>query len=163
MKVNEDKYHGEFWSTIKDYPNYEVSSLGRVMNIKTGRIIKPAPLKNGYFIINLCNDKGIKSVFVHRLVAEAFILNPENLETVDHINGDKSNNSVNNLQWMTQADNVRKALNKPVSQHYKNGDYIATYASITEASRQTGIKHCGIVQCCRGNYSHAGGFIWRYV
>ena len=155
---------GEIWSKIKDYPNYEVSSLGRVMNVKTGRILRPGIHKpNNYLMVRLCNDKGIKSVFVHRLVAEAFILNPKNLETVDHIDGDKTNNSVANLQWMTRADNVRKGISKPVSQYYKNGDYIATYASILEASRQTGINQGIISACCNGKFIKGSNYIWQFI
>ena len=155
---------GEIWSKIKDYPNYEVSSLGRVMNVKTGRILKPGIHKpNNYLIVRLCNDKGIKSFFVHRLVAEAFILNPENLKTVDHIDSNKLNNNVDNLQWLSLADNVRKANNKRVNQYTRNGDYIATYASILEASRQTGINQGIISACCNGKFMKGSNYIWQFI
>lgn len=160
----ENNYNEEIWSIITDYPNYEVSSLGRVMNVKTGRILKSnLNMPNGYLCVRLSNDEGIKLLLVHRLVAKAFILNPDNLKTVDHIDSNKLNNKADNLQWMTQADNVRKARNKPVNQYYKNGDYIATYASAVEASRQTGIKYNIISACCRGQFIKGAEYIWQYI
>ena len=159
----ENNYNGEIWSKIKDYPNYEVSSLGRVMNIKTGRILKPKLSHKGYLRIGLYNNEGFRQLRVHRLVAEAFILNPENLETVDHIDGNKLNNNVDNLQWMSNADNVRKANNKQVSQYYKNGEFIATYVSILEASRQTGINQNIISACCNGKFMKGNNYIWQFI
>ena len=125
----------ELWKTIKNFERYEVSNFGNVRNKTTGRVLKPFVNNCGYLYVYLFNKEGRKKFRLHRIVAEAFIPNPENLETVDHVDSDKTNNNAENLQWMTLADNVRKAQNKPVSQFYKNGDYVATYASITEASR----------------------------
>ena len=154
----------EIWSKIEGYPNYEVSSSGRVMNVKTGKILKPFISGCGYLYIELFNNNGVKSFRVHKLVAEAFIPNPEGLGTVDHIDSDKTNNNASNLQWMTQGDNARKANNKRVCQYNRNGEYIATYESVTEAAHQTRVNRVSISKCCKGykRYSHAGGYIWRY-
>ena len=112
-----------------------MSSHGRVKNKKTGRFLKPRVNNFGYLRVLLINAEGKKEFQIHRLVAEAFLSNPENLETVDHIIPDKTNNNAENLQWLTREDNSRKANSKPVSQYYKNGDFVANYASATEASR----------------------------
>jgi hypothetical protein len=87
----------EEWSTIDNYDNYEVSTLGNVRNVKTGRILKPA-CKGGYIFIVLCNkSKGI-TIPIHRLVAKAFIGNPENKPQVNHKDKNRSNNNVMNLR-----------------------------------------------------------------
>lgn len=152
----------ELWKTIKNFERYEVSNFGNVKNKVTGRILNPTTSHQGYLYVTLCNKEGHKKFKVHRLVAEAFIDNSEGLETVDHIDNNKLNNNALNLQWLTIADNVRKANNKSVSQFYKNEEFIATYASITEASRQTGIDASAITKCCKGKLFTAGGFLWKY-
>lgn len=91
------------WKKIDGKPNYSVSNQGEVRNDKTGRILKPSVRKDGYCQIML----GRKTVplYIHRLVAEAFIENPKVLPQVDHIDGNKSNNNVSNLRWVTYSDN----------------------------------------------------------
>ena len=152
----------ETFKTIENFSNYEVSSYGRVKNVETGKFLKPYDNGNGYLQVQLFNTDGRKALLVHRIVAQAFLENPGNLATVDHINGDKTNNNVENLQWMTQADNTRKANNKRVNQYNTNGDFIATYVSITEASRQTGADDACIGNCCAGRRLTAGSYIWKY-
>lgn len=94
------------WKKIGRNPNYSINENGEVRNDITGRIKKPyTNKKNGYLIIDLCKDNKSKKVPIHRLVAEAFIPNPENKPTVDHIDGDRENNSINNLRWATYSEN----------------------------------------------------------
>ena len=105
-------YENEIWVAVKDYPNYEVSSMGRVRSLqrKAPHILKPAVTNSlGHLKVVLSKDGVRKQLFVHRLVAEAFIPNPENKPTVDHIDRDTSNNCVENLRW---ADQVEQNKNK---------------------------------------------------
>ena len=129
----------------------------------------------GYFRTALAlNGKKI-TVKVHRIVAEAYIPNPENKPQVNHIDGNKSNNNVNNLEWSTAKENTIKAYEiglkkkgkevynaKPVYQYDMNMNFIKKYGAITEASKETKTQHAGISRCCSGKRNHAGGFIWKY-
>ena len=162
----------EHWKPIAGYDGYEVSSLGRVrsMKHKKVKILKPGNAGYGYLAVNLCKNGKVKYMKVHRLVAEAFIPNPQNLETVNHIDEDKTNNNVNNLEWMTQADNNRYGTriarcSKQVQMFDKStGELLATFPSIKEAELQTGISSGNICSCCNGNRDKsAGGFVWKYA
>jgi len=95
----------EHFRKIKGYPNYSVSDYGRIRNDKTGRILKPQKNTCGYLQVDLHKNGVRKSQKVHRLVANAFIPNPENKRTVNHIDGIKANNFVSNLEWATQSEN----------------------------------------------------------
>ena len=99
----------EIWRTVKDYPLYSVSNLGRLKNNKTQKILKGGLDIYGYRIAILCNNGKRKSKTIHRLIAEAFIDNPDNKPQVNHINGDKSDNRLENLEWMTAGENTRDA------------------------------------------------------
>lgn len=111
-------YENEIWMAIKNYPNYEVSSMGRVRSLyrRVPHILKPAVTNSlGHLKVGLYKDGKVKQLFVHRLVAEAFIPNPENKPTVDHIDRDTSNNCVENLRWANQIEQSfnRKESGKP--------------------------------------------------
>lgn len=95
----------EIWKEIQDYPGYKVSNLGRVMN-KHGRIMKPSNHKQGYKLIGLKKDKKLYCRQVHRLVALAFIPNPDNLPQVNHKDECKTNNCVDNLEWCDAKYNI---------------------------------------------------------
>ena len=164
------------WKEISGYDGlYEVSDTGLVRSLKFGktRILKPRKRRDGYLSVMLCKDSKYKIMFVHRLVASAFIPNPQNLDTVNHKNEDKHNNNISNLEWMTLADNqnygtrnkrIAEAHSKQVQQlDKKTGELLATFPSIQEAERQTGIADSNICSCCRGKLKSAGGYRWSYA
>ena len=98
------------WRTIKDYPTYQISDTGLVMN-KLGLIMKLSVSNQGYRRINLRNNNKKKHLYVHRLVAQAFIPNPENKSEVDHIDRSKDNNCISNLRWSTRVENCQNQGN----------------------------------------------------
>jgi len=118
----------EIWRNLIDYPNYRVSNLGNVM-LKAGtnaagqkrkqRMIKPRPDRDGYMRTQLRNEYGRKDVFVHRLVAQAFVIVEHTDETVNHENGVRHDNRVENLTWMTLQENIQHAIDNDYAIAYK--------------------------------------------
>ena len=103
---------------IPGYPGYKVNRLGEILGIK-GWLLKPATLKCGYKQVGICLDGNQKNQYVHRLVALAFIPNPENLSQIDHIDNNKINNRVDNLLWITQADNCNRQERRVNAKNYR--------------------------------------------
>ena len=97
----------EQWKQIEGFSNYEISNTGKVRNLTTGYILKGRLSKSGYLQVSIKNDetKTFKNQYIHRLVAIYFIPNPENKREVNHINGDKTVNEVDNLEWVTPSEN----------------------------------------------------------
>ena len=163
----------EEWLPVKDFEEkYEVSSLGRVRNKTTLKILSQETTKDGYLTVRLyVRTKEYKRKMVHRLVAESFIPLPDLdlVYEVDHIDNIISNNCVENLQWLTHKQNLDKSHNlgnqnktkKVVYQYSKDGKFIAEYESVNEAFRQTNIRH--ISDCACGHRKSAGGYIWTYT
>ena len=114
----------EIWKDVKGYEcYYEVSNLGRVKRkkgetiYKDGRIahfsetvLKPTIFKKGYLMVYLSKNANKRTIQVHRIVADAFIANPENKETINHIDCNKLNNNVSNLEWMTNLENIQHSI-----------------------------------------------------
>ena len=169
----EKENENEIWKevNINDYRTYEVSNLGNVRNSDAD--VLALSTKNGYKYITLRrkNNKD-KSFRVHRLVAITFIPNdnPKRKRYVNHKDGNKTNNKVSNLEWITPANNIKhaiengliKRLTRKVQQYDQEGNLIKTFNSIKEASKETGIDDSSIGRACRIN-SKSGGFIWKYA
>lgn len=160
----------ETWKAIAGYEGlYEVSDLGRVKSLNYNRmgmekILKPLKHNKGYLQVSLSKDGHQKTIKVHHLVACAFIPNPRGLETINHKDEVKTNNSASNLEWMTRGDNKRYSANKQVQMLDKStGELLATFPSTMEASRITGISQPDICTCCNEKLKSAGGYIWRYA
>lgn len=170
----------EIWKPIVGYDGYEISNLGRVRSIErvvsfgwSKRTIKPKILKpkdngNGYKIVGLKR----KYSYIHRLVAEHFLPNPENKSEVDHINGDKTDNRVENLRWVTHKENMNnpitlnktgKHLRKSILQFSVDGDFIKTWESIMDIQREYDINNSAIIRCCKNKQNTSCGYKWQYA
>lgn len=103
------RYAPEVFVGIPDFPGYQVSNHGQVKNSKTGKILKPYKMSKGYYTVGFWSDGKKKRLSIHRLVAQAFLPNPDNLSEVNHINGCKTDNNVCNLEWATGSNNVLHA------------------------------------------------------
>lgn len=170
----------EEWRTINDFPNYSVSNFGNVRNDATNKAMK-LNLKGGYYVVQLTNDVERKGFKVHRLVAQAFIENPENKSDVNHEDKNKLNNHVSNLTWMTRKENnqhrcaglvIKTNKNKPVVRLGLNDCVLEKYNSIEDAgiwaknNGYTKTEHNGrnaIGNCVNGLSKKAYGFEWKYV
>lgn len=101
--------NNEIWKNIKSFPNYIISSYGKIYNTKTNILLTSRDNGHGYLYVDLYKNSKHKRYYVHRLVANTFIPNLENKKEVNHIDGDKNNNSVSNLEWVTSSENSRHA------------------------------------------------------
>ena len=158
----------EVWKPIQGFEDrYAVSSKGRVMNLKTGRVLKNRIEPHGYAYVDLCNGNGSpKRITVHRLVATTFINNPNNLPQVNHIDEDKRNNDVTNLEWCTASQNNRHSNHQrscKINQYTLDGELINTWESSHEIERELGFNQSHIISCCKGKYKTAYRFKWEYA
>jgi len=162
---------GQVWHDVVGYEGlYLVSDRGEVWSNITHRIRKQVHNKaNGYKMLFLVDLKGGKKcVYVHRLVAMAFVPREVDKDVVNHIDENKTNNHSTNIEWVTkQYNNVYNdkiaANRKPISQLSPDGTLIKTWESAREASRQLNLEFKNISACCRGKRSTCGGFTWQFV
>lgn len=183
----------ELWKDIDGYEGkYQVSSCGNVRSLTrwgNGRILKggktkPNPQPYRFVPLVGAGRGDVKNKYIHRLVAEAFIPNPNNLPEVNHIDGNTFNNNVENLEWCTHADNMKCASlagalskgqdkwkgkfhprAKAVIQLTKEGVFVKEWGSVNEIMRKTGIPASTIFRVCSPKYKHehsAYGYIWKY-
>lgn len=163
---------------IKDFPEYYITDAGDVfsrqtMNNPNGRIRKLKLTKDRFGYLRVClSDTNHKKhiLLIHRLVAQTFIPNPDNKPCVNHIDGNKENNIISNLEWCSYSENnthAYRVLGKDstraiIVQQIKDGKVIAEYYGAREASRKTGIGIRSIYQCCSGRSKSGHGFQWCY-
>lgn len=158
------------WLNLIFTNNYAVSDTGEVRNNHTGRILKPYEDKDGYLMVNLTFNGKRRFVGVHRLVAETFIPNPDNLPQVNHKDENKQNNVVSNLEWCDAVYNANygtrnlKAGRKNAKKvyQYKDGELVGVWLGTKMASRALSIKSSHISDCARGIKKSAGGYTWSY-
>lgn len=155
------------WIPIDGYEElYFVNEHGEVLSHfnHSQRILKPRIKREGYVYVVLYKpDAKPKCHLVHRLVAKAFIKNPNNYAVVNHKDKNRQNNNVENLEWCTTAYNNRHAHGVRVGQYDKFGNKLAEYSSIVVASEMTGILKSNIGHCCNNpNQRTAGGYVWKY-
>ena len=184
----------EIWKDIKNYEGlYQVSNLGQIRRIKfinniTEKdkitIISQGFQNSGYLKVCLYKNDKMKNKLVHRLVAETFIPNPNNLPFVNHKDGNKQNNKVDNLEWCTQSENMKHAYKNGLTKAYAKGKYgkdslkaikinmldkntgeiIKQFGSIIDGAKYIGQnKSCHIVSCCKGRLKTAYGYKWEYA
>jgi len=160
------------WKVIEKATNYEVSNFGEVRNKKTKKILRPSVV-NGYLSIGLrINNKTVTS-FIHRLVATSFLLCSNKIYIVNHKDGNRINNNIENLEWVSLSENSKHAFRLglsvghklKVSQYTLNGVFIESYDSLVDAEKKTGIYNGHISSVCRGKKGKktAGGYIWKYT
>jgi hypothetical protein len=179
----------EIWKDVPEYEGiYQVSNLGNVRSLnynnnkKTKEICKKKH-KTGYLNVVLCKNSEKKNKGVHRLVALAFIPNPNNYPCVNHIDTNKANNNVENLEWCTHSQNTQHAikhgrhnprfmlgrtgaknkLSKKIVQYDLQGNVVNRWDCISDAARFYGLRSGNINNCLRGRNKTYKGYIWKYA
>lgn len=178
----------EIWKDIEGYEGkYMISSLGNVLTLnykRTGKnkILKPVLLNMGYYVVGLCKNGKQKKHYIHRLIAQAFIPNPDNKPEIDHIDTNPLNNNINNLRWVTSKENsnnnftkqhcsekrktmigVKHPKSKKIVQLTQNGEFIKQWDSIMDVQRELNIQHSNIWKTINGIRNSAGGYKWQYA
>ena len=182
----------EIWKDIAGYEGiYQVSNLGNVKSLSFGpknirrsgnvKLLRQTPSNCGYYKVELYNNGKSKILYVHRLVAQTFLPNPNNKPQVNHIDGNKAHNSVDNLEWVTRSENQKHAfktgltkspmkgkfgklnpLSKKVDQYDTNGNFIKTWDSIADISRFYACSRSTISNCLNGRIKTCKGYIFKF-
>lgn len=163
------------WKPIDGFEGYKISNDGFVYSEKTSRVLNKINNSSGYYHICLTSNGKMQYQLLHRLIAQAFIPNPYNKPFINHIDGNKKNNKIGNLEWVTNKENIRHAFEiglmngkpstrkKQIIQIDKDTNkVICEYNSQLEASKKLNIHPGSLSQCLNGKYKTSGGYIWRY-
>lgn len=160
----------EKWCQIEDFPNYQVSNKGRIKSNNTGKIIHSKNCR-GYDRVSIYNNGHRSDKFIHRLVAETFIDNPLNKSEVNHIDGNKLNNMVSNLEWCTRSENLKHAFNTNLKQpsgglsnrKLKVVETNKIYESAYECARDMKLDQAHINHCLTGRRKTHKGYHFEYI
>ena len=174
MKVGEILFYSYNIRAIKGFEEYyKITNSGKVWSIRKNKFLKSFDNGKGYQKVSLSVKGNKKQLYIHRLVASAFIENNNNLPQVNHKDENKKNNCSYNLEWVSVKDNVNygthnsrvaETLGKPVEQiDTQTGVVIAVFPSQSEAGRKTGIDSRRINKAVRGKAKTAGGYLWREI
>lgn len=159
----------EYWKDIKGYEGlYQISNLGRVKSFYSGKILKGIKATNGYLNVRLYKNGTPHGLSIHRLVAQAFIPNPENKPEVNHIDEDKTNNKISNLEWNTRLENMRhgsiiQRKQKPVLAISNSMEWDYYFNSLKEAAETLNLHASNITAVLKGRYKQTGGFYFEYA
>ena len=165
----------EIWKEIKGFNNYKVSNFGRLISIKTNKILKPTDNGRGYLRFSLLgDDNNNHTVYLHRIIAEAFIPNPDNKPCIDHINTNKQDNRIENIRWVTYKENTNNELtiervrnsgkkNKKKICSIDEADNKVVYSSVIEAKIKLNVSYTAISNCLRGRSKTCNGLRWMYL
>lgn len=168
----------EIWKDVVGYEGiYQVSNLGRVKGLQSGKILRPQKRQHGYLSVWLYADGGKRQVSIHRIVAEVFCERRDGANEVNHLNEDKQDNRAENLAWCNRSENCaygeklhqarlkwrNSRRSKAVRQLTLDGKFVAEFPSMHEARRQTGFAEGNIYHAINGRYTHAYGYKWEYV
>ena len=146
---------------IKGYEGlYAVTSCGKIWSYRNKKFLKPSKDEGGYLRVNLYKNGNCENKKIHRLVAEAYIPNPNNYDTVDHIDFNTTNNYVNNLQWMSRNENCRKQRSVRKIYCFENEKI---YESQAQAAKELGLDQGNISRVCRGIFKQTGGYHFKFV
>ena len=159
----------EEWRVLSDFPRYSVSWKGQIRNDKSYKILHPSPTKQGYIGLKIANkDNKQCKIKMHRLIAQTFIPNPNNYPVVNHLDENKSNNCVDNLEWVTRSrnsqysyDTGKNTRQRCIHQYDSDGNFIKEYKSIVSAAKDNNISRESIYNSLKGQRSRK--FIWRYA
>lgn len=167
----------EQWKTVvcngEVFENYEVSTEGRVRSLNYNhsgqiKVLKPQENTSGYLQVQLYKNKSKKQFYVHRLVAIMFIPNPNNLQEINHINENKHDNRLENLEWISRKANIEhgtrtERMAQARERKIKCIETGIIYNSIKQASEKTGLDESGIAKACKGTYKTCGKLHWEFV
>lgn len=170
----------EVWKDIPGYEGlYKISNTGKIISVRTNKLRATSVNNSGYETVHLYKNTVDTSYTVHKLVALAFIPNPNNLPEINHINENKLDNRVENIEWCNRkynqvySGNIEKwtkagahggkiKRSKKVYQFTLDGKLIKEWFSAREAQAELGIARTGIGKCCLGKYNQCGGYLWSF-
>ena len=159
------------------FNNYDITKEGIIINKRTGKQSKGCINDKGYRMFNCKYKNKNLACCIHRLLAIKYIPNPNNYPIINHIDGNKLNNSIDNLEWCSYSHNTKEAVRLGLMDYSNNTnvpkkviqinkdtkEIIKIYNSIIEASKELKINRTGITKCCRGRLKTSGGYIWKYA